>query len=901
MRRVGVGAAILAVVLMALPAGLALGAPTPSAAVPLERPNGPLLAPPPTGSQLLQGLLQHNMSIPSAGPTPVSGYQETPPPPVPATMPTVLHVVANVSGCCGYVNQTPPGGPWDSVVLNYTGHVVGNDVYDSSFRAYIGGAEVLYGTTPEYGTWTVLQNVTQYESLLEPGANFTFILSAASPVGGGTFATTVTLSFYPPPGGAPVPLEPSKVIPLWTKYVQASLPVVSGTATVPSDASAVSLQLWAYGMGSNSGDEFWWASPTPERAVELSLDGNPLAAVYPFPYVNMGGVDLFLWRPVPAAYTLCDRPYALNLTGAIGALDGTHTYNVTIGGRHAPDPWWTGGSLLVWTDPAVTGATLTSSGATWPSPNTVGGTVTSTTSFHDQSTLTTSAGPVNVSTTGSGSFREVQTQYTGGTNATSWANITQTSSLSTQTTVLGPNGTGFANSTRAFNFGTDLGNKFVESSSTGGGYPIIGNATTYMLQFQQEWTELGTTLSVDSMGVRSSSSDAVDNEVTGADGIFSVEEQLASATAQPTFLAYSLIQGSTPKYTAERTDGPLGASGYAHIMSASDYQPTDPNLAETILENRFDTVPLPLTASVRASPDPLDVGQSITILASVTGGVGTYAYSWTNLPSGCAASSAALIACAPTSAGTFLPSVAVADSSGDAVQTAPSVIVVSPALNATVGPSTPGSDVGRPLSFSAAITGGTPPYACSWTVGGIVATDPCNASVPADTSVPGSITAAVSVTDAAGEVANASSGSVTVHAPLLLVWDPANATATVGVAATYSLTVDGGTAPFVLTWYEGSSALSGLNGTSATLVPTAVGNLTISVRVADAAGGSASSTPLSVTVQAARSNGTGPTSGGGSTGSDTTFWLAVGLGALAGVEAIFLIARRIPPRPPSAP
>jgi hypothetical protein len=899
MRWVGIAVAVLAVGLLAVPSAMTVGThPGPSGSPPAAV-RSTLLAPPPTGKQLIEGLLQHNLSIPSAGPPPTSAYPETPAPPVPNTMPTVVRVVTNGQGCCYYVNQTPAGGPWDAVVLNYTGTVVGG-VYDSSYRAYIGGAEVLYGTTPEYGTWTVLQNVTEYESLLEPGANFTFILSAAV-LAGGAFDTTLTLSFYPPPGGAPVPPEPSQVVPLWTKYVQASLPVVSGVATVPADASAVSLQLWAYGMGPNNGDEFWWASTTPERAVELSVDGNPLAAVYPFPYLNTGGVDLFLWRPIQAAYTLSDRPYSVNLTGALGALDGTHTYNVTIGGRHAPDPWWTGGSLLVWTDPAVTGASLTSLGATWPSPMTVGGTVTSSTSFHFQSTLTTSAGPVNVSTTGSGSFRESQTQVTGGTNGTSWANMTQGSSLITQTTVVGPNATDYANASRAFTFGTDLGAKFVESSSTGGGYPIFGNATTYMLEFQQAWTELGSLVTLGSAGARASFSDAVDNEVTGANGIFSDAESIASATASPTFLAFTFVQSSTPKYTAEQLHGPQGSAGYSHILTGSDYRPTDPNDAETILDNRFDTVPLPLSASLRVSPDPLDVGQSITILASVTGGAGVYSYAWTNLPRGCAASSAALIACAPTSAGTFLASVAVADSSGDAVQTAPTVIVVSPALNATVGPSTPGSDVGQPLSFAAAITGGTPPYACSWTVGGIPATDPCNASVSADTSVPGSVTATVSVTDAAGEVANASSAPVPVHGPLLLVWDPANATTTVGVASTYSLTVEGGTAPFVLTWYEGSSAVSGLNGTSATIVPTAVGNLTISVGVVDASGGSASSTPLSVTVHAARSNGTGSTSNSGSVGSDTTFWLAVGLGALAGVEAIFLIARRIPPRPPSPP
>ncbi|MCI4356575.1 MAG: hypothetical protein L3K18_05470 [Thermoplasmata archaeon] len=898
MRWVGVAAAVLAVVLMALPSAMATGThPTTEASRPAAA-HAPLLAPPPTGSQLLRGLLQHNLSIPSAGPTPVSAYQETPPPPVPNTMPTVVRVVTNGQGCCYYVNQTPAGGPWDSVVLNYTGTVVGG-VYDSSYRAYIGAAEVLYGTTPEYGTWTVLQNVTEYESLLEPGANFTFLLSAA--VVSGYFETSLTLSFYPPPGGAPTPREPSQVISLWTKYVQASLPVVSATGTVPSDASAVSLELWAYGMGPNNGDEFWWASTTPERAVELSLDGNPLAAVYPFPYLNTGGIDLFLWRPIPAAYTLSDRPYSVNLTGALGELDGTHTYNVTIGGRHAPDPWWTAASLLVWTDPSVTRATLTGSAATWPSPNTVGGTVTSTTSFHYQSTLTTAAGPVNVSTTGSGSFRETQTQFNGGTNGSSWSNFTQTSALATQTTVVGPNGTAFANATRAFTFGTDLGTgPFVESSSTGGGYPIFGNVSSYMLQFQQAWTEIATITSFAIAGGRSSTSDALDNEVTGANGIFNSEDKLTSATASPTFLQFGFVQAATPKYTAERTTGPAGSSAYSHIMSGSDYQPTDPNLSETVLENRYDSVPLPLTATVRATPNPLDVGQSVTILASVTGGAGVYSYAWTNLPSGCAASSSAIIACAPTAAGTFLPSVAVVDSSGNSIVTAPSVLVVAPALNATVGTSTPGSDVGRPLSFSTAITGGTPPFACSWTIAGVAATDPCNASVPADTSVPGSIIASVSVTDAAGAVANASSGSVVVHTPLLLAWDPANGTATVGVAANYSLAVDGGTAPFVLTWFEGSSALSGLNGTSETLVPTTAGNLTISVRATDAAGASASSPPLSVVVHAARSNGTGPSPHGGSTGSDTTFWLAVGLGALAGVEAIFLIARRIPPRPPAA-
>lgn len=899
MLRSGVAAAALLVLVLTVPAVLASGPHGASAPRAPGLPQGTGLAPPPTGAQLLQGILRHNLTGPSATPTPVSGYQETPPPPVPATTPTVVHVATNAQGCCFYANKTPAGGPWDSVVLNYTGTIVAG-VYDSSYRAYVGGAQVLFGTTPEYGTWTVLQNLTEYEALLEPGANFTFILSAA--VVTGYFETSLTLSFYPPPPGGPVPSEPSQVLPLWTKYVQASLPVVSGVATVPSDASAVSLQLWAYGFGSTGGDEFWWASPTPARSVELSLDGSPFAAVYPFPYVNTGGVDLFLWRPIPAAYTLSDRPYDVNLTGALGKLDGTHTYNVTIGGRVSADPWWTAGSLFVWTDPSVTGATLTGSGATWPAPNTAGNTVSSSTSFHYQSTLATSAGPVAVSTSAAGSFRETEAQVVGGTNGTSWTNISQTSAMSVQTSVVGPNGSVYANATRAFTFGTDLGSTFVESSSTGGGYPITGNATTFMFGFQQEWTEQSSTVALAASGVRATSSDGLDNEVTGANGIYSAEETLASASASPTFIAFSFVQSATPKYTAEVTSGAAGTSGYSHILSGSDYQPTDPNAAETILENRYENVPLPLAASVRATPDPVDVGQGVSLAANAHGGAGVYSYLWVGLPAGCATANSSVLSCSPAVAGTFAPLAVVTDSAGNSAPTSPTVLVVSPALNATVVPSSPGADVGSPLSFSVAIAGGTPPYACTWSVAGSGSTGPCNASVATGTTVAGSVVGAVSVSDATGAIVNATSSAVAINDPLIVLLQAANQTATtrVGEGATFTVSLEGGTAPFEVSWYEGSTLLSGFNGTSATIVSPVKGNFTISVHVADAAGSQSSSNDLTLTVQPAGSgNGSGPPPSVASSGSDVTFWVAVLLAALAGVEAILLVAKYLPPRPPS--
>ena len=429
-RRPSASLAVVAILLLlplaaAIPSSHAAGVPTvPGAGPPDLAPAVSSLAP----VEPLAGLLQHNLTVPGSDPaagTPVSAYQETPPPAVPDTTPVVVTVTTNNRGCCAYVNDTPAGGPWDSVVLNYTGTAVGG-VYDSSYRAYVDGAQVLFGTTPEFGTWTVLDNITEYESLLEPGANFTFVLSAA--LVGGYFSTSINLTFYPPPPGGPVPSEPSKVVPLWSQhYIVPATPSISVNATVPTDTSAAVLELWAYRLPVR---RVLVGQLPSARSIDVTLDGSPFAAVYPFPFVNTGGVDLFLWRPIPADYTLSDRPYELNVSGALGLLEGAHTYNVTVGGRQSQSDWLVQGSLLLWTNATVGGATSTSSEAVLPSPGTSGSTISSSTSFTYASELSTTNGTVSVSSSGTGTFRQTTTSVTAPTNGTGWENLSQTSTLS---------------------------------------------------------------------------------------------------------------------------------------------------------------------------------------------------------------------------------------------------------------------------------------------------------------------------------------------------------------------------------------------------------------------------------------------------------------------------------------
>jgi hypothetical protein len=862
--------------------------------------DSPTAGPLPPMPQVLGGILQHNLSWdgPATSPPPLSAIPETPPPALPATTPTVVYITNDTHGCCGYVNVTPPGGPWDSVVLNYTGTAVGG-VYDSSYRAYIGGTQVFFGTTPEYGTWTVLANLTQYESLLEPGANFTFILSAA--LLGGYFETTLSLSFYPVPAGATPPSEPSQVVPLWSHYITPSVPTLTVNATVPDDASAAVLQLWTYGFQT---DEFWWsqsAPGTPDRALSVEVNGSQFAAVFPFPYINTGGVDLFLWRPIPAAFTLDDRPYDTNVTGALGQLEGTHSFTASIANRNASSDWLVGGSLLLWTNSNVTSASATGGSAALSGVTSTGSTTSMTTSFDWSSELTTAQGPVFVGSTQSGTFSETKTDATvgAGLNGSEWTNLSQTSSVVDHTTTSGSGSATWTNGTNVYQIGTDLATGFHEASSTGGGYPVTENVTTSMLDLEQQWTEQASTSTRTATAPPTSLRSTLDNEVTGGNGIWLGVESIATPSSAPTLLSIVPVQSDTPKYTAQSTTDAVGTSAYSHITVGSSFSPTDPNAAETVLENRYDTVAAPLVASVTVEPDPVDVGATLTIDANAQGGAGVYAYVWSGLPSGCSAGNTSGFTCRANASGTFRVTIAVSDDAGDAVVSSPSAVVVEPALEATVTSTHPSADVGGPLTFFASVSGGAPPYSCAWSVlGGAPIDQSCAKSLPVSTSVAGPVTAALTVSDATGANVTAQTVRVAVNNALIVTVAPANPNATVRVGApsSFLVTIQGGSAPMTVAWFEGTVPLAGLNGTNATIVPTAVGPLSLSAQVVDAAGGLANSTALTVQVAPALSSQNSTSSGSGSSASDTTEWVAIGLAAVAAVEAVLLVGLRRPPQ-----
>jgi hypothetical protein len=266
------------------------------------------------------------------------------------------------------------------------------------------------------------------------------------------------------------------------------------------------------------------------------------------------------------------------------------------------------------------------------------------------------------------------------------------------------------------------------------------------------------------------------------------------------------------------------------------------------------------------------------------------------------------VRCEPNTPGLSDAVVTVRDSFGDQTSSVPVVLVVAPPLNVSVVASARGVDVGGSLSFAAAISGGTPPYACTWTLpGGFPTPGNCSGSMRTPLTSAGSVNASLSVVDATGAVANATSATVHVAGTLVvfLARSTNDTSANVGSPTTFTVAVTGGTAPVSLTWYEGTAVVAGFNGSSITLTPNATGDLSVSVTAVDGGGATVRSNVVTLSVGAATGggNGTGPSSTPAPNPYGATFWAAVGLAALAAVEAVLLLATRRPraPRRPPPP
>ena len=55
------------------------------------------------------------------------------------------------------------------------------------------------------------------------------------------------------------------------------------------------------------------------REAEVSIDGTPAGVAPVYPWIFTGGIDPFLWQPIPGVHTLNFEPYRVDLTPFAGS------------------------------------------------------------------------------------------------------------------------------------------------------------------------------------------------------------------------------------------------------------------------------------------------------------------------------------------------------------------------------------------------------------------------------------------------------------------------------------------------------------------------------------------------------------------------------------------------------
>jgi PKD repeat protein len=228
-----------------------------------------------------------------------------------------------------------------------------------------------------------------------------------------------------------------------------------------------------------------------------------------------------------------------------------------------------------------------------------------------------------------------------------------------------------------------------------------------------------------------------------------------------------------------------------------------------------------------------DLGQSIYLNSSITGGAAPYTDSWSGLPGGCGAATTASVACtlAPPTGATSV--VVAANDAYNYNSTSPALVYTvysGPSVSGLTGTPNPAM-ANTSVAFSATVSGGAPGYSYAWTFAG--AGTSTLAAPSATFTTGGGHGVWLNVTDGAGVVAG-SSMTESVDRALGVTVTATPGTPVVGQTVWLNATITGGTSPFVCSWNFGDGTRG--SGTSVSHAYGAAGSYTAKAFVNDSLG-----------------------------------------------------------------
>jgi hypothetical protein len=292
-------------------------------------------------------------------------------------------------------NYTPPEscpGPWAKVVFTADFTVSAGTQYDRTAAFYLGHANIYYGTTAEPGTslspsWHVERDVTDLSAIFRsPQTGEANLGNTVNSTYNGIIYADAALEFYPANFSNPAPRVPDIVIPVNGSGGDAGTlntgsDQITQTLNLPENVESVYLDVITQNQ---IGDEFWYfcvpnnetgplesCGNTAFREGEISIDGQPAGVAPVYPWIFTGGIDPFLWLPIPGVQTLDFVPYRVNLTPFAGVLGDGNPHTVAVSVYNANGYFLATANLLVYLDHGsdkTTGGLIRNTLAAEPSP-----------------------------------------------------------------------------------------------------------------------------------------------------------------------------------------------------------------------------------------------------------------------------------------------------------------------------------------------------------------------------------------------------------------------------------------------------------------------------------------------------------------------------------------------------
>jgi hypothetical protein len=370
------------------------------------------------------------------------------------------------------IAYTPPTGctgPWARVVLNLDFTVTAGRQYDRTASLYLGNANIFYGTTAEpratlSPSWHVERDVTDLSALFKSAQTGNAIIYNIynSTYNGGIYGNA-TLQFYPADFRNPPAVAPDLVVPVSganSPYeLDTTSSILSTTVTLPRNLTRAYLDVIAQ---SQSNDEFWYLSVpndvageletyggTAFRETEITIDGKPAGVAPVSPWIYTGGIDPYLWEPIPGIQTLNFKPYRVDLTPFAGMLSDGNPHTVGISVFNANSYFLATANLLLFRDhlrAETGGGLLENTLSPEPTPTvvenltTANGATTGTVNVGSQRTFTvkgyvnTALGRVETTVQSTVHFNSDQTFNVATSGVPEIQNVNQTSTVDSKTT-----------------------------------------------------------------------------------------------------------------------------------------------------------------------------------------------------------------------------------------------------------------------------------------------------------------------------------------------------------------------------------------------------------------------------------------------------------------------------------